>query len=105
LIYSKKTTFPLSISPHNYILSEDKMLAAIERSSLVNTPFWKYVEEQKLNGKFESIEKSQLQFIEEFKINYLICTKDVALSDLLKQKIKKVITDNKTGERFCFLNN
>lgn len=103
LIYAKKKTFPLSISPFNYVLSEDKDQAEKEYASLVNTPFWRYVDEQKSNKTFESLEKSQLQFIDEHKINYLICTKNVTLSNLLQQKIEKAIIDENTGERFYIL--
>lgn len=103
LIYGQSKTFPLSVSPFSYKLSSDKIVADREHSSLVNSSFWKYVLELKSKNKFESIEKSQVQFIEEFNINYLICTKNVVLTDALNNKIKKVITDANTGERFCLL--
>lgn len=104
LIYAKTKTFPLSLSPHNFQLSSDPKLSKIEDECLKNTPFWIYVDKQKAAHKFESIEKSQVQFIEEMKINYLICTKNVKLSDSLKKKVKKQIVDENTGERFYILN-
>ncbi len=103
LIYSDKQTYPLSISPYNYPYSSDKILANIERETINTTPFVIYVENQKLKGIFESIEKSQITFIEENNINYLICTKDVTLSSLLQQKFGKEIIDKNTGERFYLL--
>lgn len=103
LIYSKNKTFPLSISPFSYTFSTNKDLAAEEYVSLANTPFWQYVSKQQLNKTFESLERSQIQFIEEYKINYLICTKNVTLSKLLQEKIQKGIIDENTGERFYIL--
>jgi len=103
LVYSETKTFPMSLSPHNFQISTDPKLAKIEDDCIKNTPFWMYVEKQKAEYRFESIERSQIDFIEEMKINYLICTKNVKLSDLLNQKIKKEIIDQNTGERFCLL--
>ena len=103
LIYSDKKTFPLSLSPHSYKLSTDPKLAKIEELCLKNTPFWEYVARQKQKNIFKSLENSQIDFIDKMKIKYLICTKNVKLSSLIKSKILKEIVDQNTGERFYLL--
>ncbi len=103
LIYFDKKTFPLSLSIYDYPYSKDSRLNQIEKETIATSSFYRFVESQKLNKQFDSIEKSQLQFIQKFKINYLICTKNVTLSNLLQQRIKKSIIDKNTGERFYLL--
>jgi len=103
LIYSQNKTFPLSISPFSYPLSDDIDIRERELSSLKTTPFWKYVEHQKQLHTFKSIPESQAQFIDQYNINYLICTKEVVLPPQLSIKIKKEIIDENTGERFYLL--
>lgn len=103
LIYSQNKTFPLSISPHSYPLSNDNVIREREMASLKTTPFWKYVEHQKQLHTFKSIPESQAQFIDQYNINYLICTKEVVLPPQLSIKIKKEIIDENTGERFYLL--
>lgn len=103
LTYAKNPTFPLSLSPYSFPVSSDARLASMQKAALKNTPFWIYVEKQKEKGIVQSIPESQAQFIEEMKINYLICTKNVVLPDLLKKKVKKQIIDENTGERFLLL--
>jgi len=58
---------------------------------------------QKEMGSFRSIAQSQIDFIREFKINYLIVTKNVRLTPELKNIVKEEIVDSNTGERFILL--
>lgn len=104
LAYLPYKTFPLSISPHDFNFSNAKLLASIEKEGIISTPFYKYVELQKVKGKFKNINSSRLDFIDEYKINYLITTKNVVLDSLLLKKVKESIIDEKSGERFYLLN-
>jgi hypothetical protein len=104
LIYSKNRTFPLSISPHSFTLSHDPKLADIQKGTLENTPFWRYVENQKKEGAFRSIPESQVQFMKDFQLNYLICSKNAVLPKQIQERIESEIVDENTGERFLFLN-
>lgn len=70
---------------------------------MLSSPFFQYVEKQKQKGIFKNIAQSRLDFIDEFKINYLICTNEVKLDSTLVKKIKQEIKDEKTGERFILL--
>ena len=103
LVYAKNKTFPASLSVHNFEFSTDKHLSAIQHASIKNAPFYMYVEKQKQAGTFKSIELSQIDFVDEYKINYLITSKDVVLPELLKNRVKKLIVDENTGERFYLL--
>lgn len=103
LVYSENKTFPISLTPHNFEYSKDKHLAEIEKASIINAPFYMFVEEQKKNKIFKSIEQSQLDFINKYRINYLIVSKDVILPELLINRIKSSVVDVNTGERFYWL--
>lgn len=105
LIYSQKQTFPTSLSPHNYPISKNKFVASMEVAALENAPFWIYVEKQKKEGVFKNIEESQISFVKQYHINYLICSKNVILSEHLQKIIKNEIIDPNTGERFIQLKN
>ncbi|WP_309713569.1 hypothetical protein, partial [Pseudolysinimonas sp.] len=88
-----QTTFPLSLSPHSFPVSSDERLSNMQKDALRNTPFWIYVEKQKEKGNYKSVSESQVQFIEEMKINYLISTKNVVLPSIIKNKVKKQFID------------
>ncbi len=105
LLYSQKQTFPTSLSPYNYPISKNKFVASLEVAALENTPFWMYVEKQKKEGVFKNIEESQVSFIKQYNINYLICSKNVILSEYLQKIIKNEIVDSNTRERFIQLKN
>jgi hypothetical protein len=103
LLYAKNKTFPMSLSPYNIRLSEDPFTRQAQLEGMHDTPFYVFVENQKAQKRFSSIEQSQVDFIREYKINYLIVTKDVVLPETLQTLIDKVITDKLTGERFILL--
>ena len=100
LLYSKSNTFPMSLSPHNFVFSTDPFIAKLEDEGIKNTPFWIFVEEQKELGQYKSIAESQVNFIDRFKINYLICTKRVALPEQIRSRISAKLEDPITGEVF-----
>ncbi len=103
LAYSSSRTFPLSISPFSFQVSQDPILAKMQVEALKNTPFWIFVEKQNKNKEFVSLVSSQLKFIDELKINYLICTKNVSLPSMISERVKFEIKDTNTGERFLLL--
>lgn len=96
-------TYPISISVHDYPFSTDKKELQEEKFGMLSSPFFQYVEKQKQKNAFKNITQSRLDFISEFKINYLILTKDVKLDSTLSLKIKSEIRDSKSGERVLFL--
>ena len=103
LIYSQEKTFPISLSPHQIEIPEEPIQKQMWLDGKLNTPFYLYVEKQKGAGNFKSIAQSQIDFIREFKINYLIVTKNVRLTPELQNIVKEEIVDSNTGERFILL--
>jgi hypothetical protein len=104
LIYSEHPTFPLTISAYDYKFSKDKRYESAEKDVMASTPFMQYVEKQKQNKTFHSVEESQVKFIDDFHINYLIATANAKVGTLLSKRIKHEIVDSETGERFYLLN-
>lgn len=73
------------------------------KKNLQNSIFYRFVEQQKQKNKFESIQQSQIDFIKEYKIEYLVASNNVKLSPLINVLIKKEIKDTISGERFIIL--
>jgi hypothetical protein len=61
------------------------------------------VEIQKAKDEFKNLDQSRLDFIREYKINYLITTKDIVLDSLIKNEVKEEFSDAYTGEKFLLL--
>ncbi|WP_375559767.1 hypothetical protein ACE193_18840 [Bernardetia sp. OM2101] len=83
----------ISIEKGNYLV----------QSFIENSIFMNFVQKQKQNNTFVSMEKSKVDFINKHKIRYLIAEKNVFLSKSLENKIIKRIIDSKTGLQFCVL--
>jgi len=66
--------------------------------------FYQFVQKQKKANQFQSIEQSQVDFINKYKITYLVVSPIAKLSGLLQQKIKREIVDSESGDRFIILN-
>lgn len=79
--------------------SKNNFTNAVKLSS-----FYIFVEKQKAKHHFISLEQSQIDFIDTYDIDYLITTKDVVLNTLLKSRVKTIIVDSNTKERFILLN-
>ena len=75
-----------------------------EKDFLKILNFYSYVQNEKKNNKFESISKSQLKFIRDNKIDFIIKYKNALLPNELKSRIKFQITDSLSGESFIVLN-
>ena len=67
--------------------------------------FYIFTKAQKQQGSFKSYEQSQIDFLDKYNIKYVFANKDAELSDLLKSRVDKEITDTKSGERFYILKN
>ena len=105
LAIAQAKTFPVSLSVFDFEFSKINYEKAYQEDLIYSSPFNKYVEREKQKGTFTSIPKSQFDFLQEYKVNYLIITKNVVLDSLLSSKIEKKITDENTGEIFLLLRN
>ncbi|HKR07380.1 MAG TPA: hypothetical protein VJY62_22290, partial [Bacteroidia bacterium] len=75
-----------------------------ERHHLKSSFFYRYVMKQKENEKFKSIEQSQFDFINEFKIDFVVAQKNAVVSHAILHRQKKIITDSISKEMFILLN-
>jgi hypothetical protein len=103
LAYAEDPTLLVSISVFDFPLSDDPLLHNMQNEALKNSPFGIYVERQKSNQLFKSIEHSKVSFLKDFGINYLIMTKNVVLSPLIEGLIVQKFVDKNTGEIFMKL--
>ncbi|MEO8086958.1 MAG: hypothetical protein ABI763_09075 [Bacteroidota bacterium] len=67
---------------------------------VAQSPFCRFVEEQKSNSRFITIEQSQVDFISEKKIRFIVVSGGMKLPDLLKDKIALNYVDDLSGEQF-----
>jgi len=75
-----------------------------EVSSFTTTGvFYQFVEKQKMQHSFKSIERSQVEFIDKYKLDYIIVAQDVDISKYLKPRIKYQIFDSLSKESFIVL--
>ncbi len=65
--------------------------------------FYQFVEAQKQAHTFESLEQSQVDFIDHYQIKYLIVSSGAKISPLIQQRAKTIWKDQKSGERFMLL--
>ena len=72
---------------------------------IINTPFYKFVEKQKINEQFESIKKSQIDFIKKYHINYAVFEKGCPYPECLKSFEHKNYIDSLSGITFVYLYN
>jgi hypothetical protein len=73
----------------------------INRSST----FYNYVESQKIRNNFISIHQSQIDFIDDYNIQYGIIAKNSEVSELMKSKIISIHKDPITGDTFVKFQN
>jgi hypothetical protein len=74
-----------------------------EKHHLKSSFFYFYVMKQKESGAFKNISQTQVDFIMEFKIDYIVAQKNFVSPAILERE-KKVITDPESGEKFILLN-
>lgn len=75
---------------------------AFEKKMIESAPFYKFVMQQKEKSQYTNIAQSQLDFIEDFNIEYLVVSKQASISIQLESKIKNEVVHPMTGERVIF---
>lgn len=103
LAYLSSKYQPISLSIFDIPLDKNNVLYDAEKNLVETSIFYRYILTQKQNNKFVNIEQSQIDFIKEYNIQYLITTKDVVLNNLLSTLVDKKLVDSKSGERFYIL--
>lgn len=93
----------ISLSVFDIPLSANERYYNSEREMVESTTFYKYVQRQKEKSQFNNITQSQIDFIDEYNIDYLIVANSVNLHPLIQEKVKEQIVDPVTKERFLLL--
>jgi hypothetical protein len=93
----------ISLSVFDIQLDTTAAQRTLERQLIENTSFYRFVQKQKLTGRFRSIAQSQVDFIAFCKMDYLIVSQRAKLSSLLQPKVAKLIVDPVSGEKFYVL--
>lgn len=78
-------------------------MVGTEMNLIQNTPFYRFVERQKRNGQFRDIGQSQIEFLDQYNIEYVIATQRAVLPERIQERVRKVITDPLSGEKFYLL--
>ena len=101
--FSNKNYFATNLSI--FEINETDTAEVWEKDFFKTLGFYYFVRDEKKNNQFETIKKSQLKFISENKIDFILKYKNAELPDELKSNIKMQITDSLSGESFIVLNN
>ena len=75
----------------------------IDKNLVHTSVLWQFIERQKTQGKFQSIQQSQLDLIRKHNAGYLIYSKRAVIAPELQGLIKERIIDENTGEVFGVL--
>ncbi|MDX2003533.1 MAG: hypothetical protein SFW35_13945 [Chitinophagales bacterium] len=67
------------------------------------SPFYRFVEAQKAAGSFRTLEESQLDFIRQYGLKFVIASATAKISPLLQQATEQEFVDKNSGERFLVL--
>lgn len=73
--------------------------------SIQNSPFYKYLEEQKKIKDTIIYNQEMLNFILKYKIKYIVLHPGTKIPDILKQRVVKVIESKRDKYKLCILDN
>jgi len=94
---------PMNISDFTNSFSNNYIEGIIEKSDVNSIPFYKFVNNQIYNDQFDSINKSQYEFIIRNKINYLILSPLAILPSNIEGLVQAFYVDKNSGERVYIL--
>jgi hypothetical protein len=66
-------------------------------------PFYRFVEHQKNANTFRDVVRSQIDFIQKYKLKFLILSNKYILTEAFQPLIQEIIIDESSGERFMIL--
>jgi len=101
--YAEKTVNIENLSVLDAPQLKDELNERRSKAYMVSAPFYLFVQKQKDESKFITIEKSQLEFINEFNLSFVVVRKDAEIPSYIVEIQKEIIIDNKSGDRFILL--
>ena len=78
-------------------------IAETQKAAVELSVFSQFIQKQKAVNSFVGIDQSQVDFITQYNIHFIIVSKGARLSELLASKINRTILDSLSGERFMIL--
>lgn len=93
-------TIALSVFEIPYQNPPEPKYALAYEKALKESLFYEYVMEQQKEKKFKNIAQSQLDFIDQYNIEYIALSPHASLNEALRKRVKKEIVDKNTGEKF-----
>lgn len=95
--------FVLSMSEYYSPTPKDPLMAKRAKDLTSAGAFYKFVSLQQQTGRYESIEKSQIDFIRKHNFDFVIVSPNAPENQLLNRMVKYEVKDKNTGERFVIL--
>ncbi|MFN8237996.1 MAG: hypothetical protein U0T77_07485 [Chitinophagales bacterium] len=84
---------PYCLSEFDTLLSDDPYIRSYQQKYLKRSLFYRYTEKQKIKNTFVSIEQSQLDFIKEANVKYVLAQAGAELPKLIIPFVDKEIND------------
>jgi hypothetical protein len=103
LLQCRSDLNPVSLSVFDIPIDSVSIYASQEEDMVKRTSFYKFVYKQKESGTFSSIAQSQLDFIKQYRIEYLLLEPKVDVPPHLKPLADQTTVDSLTGEKFILL--
>ncbi len=91
LINTYEDAYSINLSVHSAVINSKSVLFEQEQNLIKGAPFYNYVQQQQLHGKFVSVAQSQLNFITDFNINYCIVKDTSLLPSTIKPFVSQVL--------------
>ena len=83
---------------------KNKLNERRSKAYMESAPFYCFVKKQKRRNNFKDVASSQLNFINRFDLKFIIVRKGAKVPFYLNEKIKEIIVDSLSGDRFVLLN-
>lgn len=91
---------PVSLNVLDIPRSKEKLFHEGEKYIIQNSVFYKFIQTQKKNNEFVSVEQSQLDFIEKYKVKYAFTYLNASLPDTLQSLVITSVKDSVSGITF-----
>lgn len=103
LPYLRDGAMPVSLSDYEIppINPENKIEYERQQNAINLGMFYRFVQQKKVEGRFTSIGQSQVDFVQQYKLQYLVVAKGARLSPELNTIVKTSFQDPPSGEMFC----
>jgi hypothetical protein len=93
-------THTIPIDDATIALSAEPLMAQREQRVIQKGAFYQYVEQQKKEGTFSSVEQAQQNFVAQYNLQYAIIDASRETPKWILEKAQTSIVDEKTGEKF-----